>query len=86
MPCLTGQLTGAGVHLGENGGQETKRTDSKSRGLIKLTIFNFSQAEDILVEAKCGEGLGDHKEWAWLDNQDIGQVNRPSGGTAGWVA
>ena len=85
-PDPQGSLPGSGVHLGENGGQETQRTDSKSRSLIKLTIFNFSQAEDILVEAKCGEGLGDQKEWAWLDNQDIGWVNRPSGGTAGWVA
>lgn len=61
MSCLTGQLTGAGVHLGENGGEETQRTDRKTGGLIKLTFFNFSQAEVILVEAGRGMGLSNHK-------------------------
>ena len=43
-PNLRDGEQGPGDHLEENGmgGQETQRTDSKSKGLIKLTNFYFS--------------------------------------------
>ena len=39
------------ITYGENGGQETQRTDSKSGGLIKLTNFYFSHTGYILIGA-----------------------------------
>ena len=65
-----------GTVCGENGGQETSRTDSKSKNSDQSKNFYFSQAAFIPIEAGYGEGDvvlgGTHlfpKAGYWLDKK-----------------
>jgi hypothetical protein len=53
-PSLGTVEQGLKITCGENRGQETRRTDSKSGGLVKLTNFYCSHTGYILTEAGYG--------------------------------